>query len=63
MDNYYPETYETKNVISNVKKYKELHRRMWRSIKESKQSWLKEKCVEIEITQAKHDNFHKKRSS
>ena len=39
-------------------KYKELHRRVLRAIKEAKERWLQEKCVEIEILQEKHDSFN-----
>lgn len=39
-------------------KYKELHRRVLRAIREAKERWLQEKCIEIEILQQKHDNFN-----
>ena len=39
-------------------KYKELHRRVLKAIKEAKKRWLQEKCVKIEILQEKHDSFN-----
>ncbi|XP_060523267.1 craniofacial development protein 2-like [Cylas formicarius] len=46
----------------DTEKYREVHRRVLRKIKETKEQWLQEKCAEIEILQAKHDSFnlHKK---
>ncbi|KAK9888966.1 hypothetical protein WA026_004250 [Henosepilachna vigintioctopunctata] len=39
-------------------RYRELHRKVIRAIKEANERWLQEKCVEIEILQKKYDNFN-----
>ncbi|XP_030746820.1 uncharacterized protein LOC115875493 [Sitophilus oryzae] len=43
-------------------KYKETHSQVLKAIKEAKERWLQERCIEIEMLQAKHDSFnlHKK---
>lgn len=42
----------------NNQKYKELLKRVLRVIRKTKQRYLSDKCAEIEILQAKHDNLN-----
>ncbi|KAG8233916.1 hypothetical protein J437_LFUL005121 [Ladona fulva] len=48
--------------IKNPMKYIEIHRKIKRKIKEAKEKWLSEQCMEIEELEKKHDsyNMHKR---
>ncbi|KAL1446457.1 hypothetical protein WDU94_005636 [Cyamophila willieti] len=46
----------------DVTRYKQIHKEIRRKVKEAKETWLNEKCNEIEDLERKHDslNMHKK---
>lgn len=42
----------------DTEKYNQYYKKVFKEIKEAKESWLSEKCLEIVILQEKHDVFH-----